>query len=266
MKKGHNKIDDFTLISFRLSKFMVDESIWKEEIFESTVAAVAREWDTFNNLREKYESGSNKSRKSNLSKNLCEIKNIEESLNTHLSLILKIETNSSVGTANLVKSLNEKRDKILDSEKVLLKLQSKVTCKDTLNALRRRIIQITNTKNYNKKYSKSNVSLSCNNDCSLSWETSFEILIEIENGDSPTWKRQLNRYLSVSELISLGNLVNDSTAVSEKELGCYIPERMRCNQHISNVLNMLQSHFPVLILYKKDCRYIINMHQIDFHN
>ena len=125
---------------------MVDESIWKEEIFESTVAAVAREWDPFNNLREKYESGSNKSRKSNLSKILREIKNIEESLNTHLSLILKIETNSSVGIANLVKSLNEKRDKILDSVKVLLKLQSKVTCKDTLNALRRRIIQITNTK------------------------------------------------------------------------------------------------------------------------
>ena len=69
---------------------MVDESIWKEKIFESTVAAVARKWDTFNNLQDKYESGSNKSRKSNLSKNLCEIKNTEESLNTHLSLILKI--------------------------------------------------------------------------------------------------------------------------------------------------------------------------------
>ena len=100
----------------------------------------------------------------------------------------------------------------------------------------------------------------------MSSETSFEILIEIENGDSPSWKRQLNRYLPVSELISLGNLIKDSTAVSEKDLGYYIPERMRCNQHISNVLNMLQSHFPVLILHKKDCRYIINMHQIDFHN
>ena len=64
-----------------------------------------------------------------------------------------------------------------------------------------------------------------------------ENLVEMENGNSANWKRQVNRYLSISELIVLGNLLKDSTAVSDKELVFYVPDRLHPN--LNNVMKQL---------------------------
>ena len=98
--------------------------------------------------------------------------------------------------------------------------------------------------------------LTCFNNSSSSWESALESLLEIENGNSANWQSQVNRNLSISELIDLGN----STTVSDKELVFYIPDRLQSN--LNNIINQLATHLPLLMVHKPDSRFIVNMHQI----
>ena len=52
-------------------------------------------------------------------------------------MLISWKTEASIGINELVKSLNEKREKILDALKSLVCLQAKVTSKELLNSLRR---------------------------------------------------------------------------------------------------------------------------------
>ena len=61
-------------------------------------------------------------------------------------MLISWKTEASIGINELVKSLNEKREKILDALKSLVFLQAKVTSKALVNSLRRRIKQMTLTK------------------------------------------------------------------------------------------------------------------------
>ena len=105
--------------------------------------------------------------------------------------------------------------------------------------------------------------ITCFNNSSLSWESAFEILIEIENGNSE-WAGRDDKCFSISELISLGNLLQDCTAIFDSEFALYVPKRL--NSKISTIITQIAVHFPVLVLNKADCQYIVNMHQIDFND
>ena len=78
------------------------------------------------------------------------------------------------------------------------------------------------TQSYARNFPKSSVSVICFNNSSLSWESAFDILVEIENGDSEKWADQTDQCFSVPEL--LGNLQKDCTAVVDSELVLYIPK------------------------------------------
>ena len=56
-------------------------------------------------------------------------------------------TNSSPGINDLVKNLTEKKYQNLNIVKTLLQLQNKVTTKETLNSLKRRLKQMMATQN-----------------------------------------------------------------------------------------------------------------------
>ena len=112
-----------------------------------------------------------------------------------------------------------------------------MTSKELLNSLRRRIKQMTLTKNFAVN-TQTTVSFS------LSWESANEVLIEIENSNTSRWNRLLHKLLSISELIQLVNLLRDSTGVSMDELLFYVPSRFKdlsipANQLLSHLL----SHF-----------------------
>ena len=66
-------------------------------------------------------------------------------------------------------------------------------------------------------------SVSCSNGCSLSWDLAHELLVEMVNGVSGSWKLCCDKFLSISELIRLASLLKDSTAVSQKELAFHVP-------------------------------------------
>ena len=169
------------------------------------------------------------------------------------------KTEASIGINELVKSLNEKREKILDALKSLVCLQAKVTSKELLNSLRRRIKQMALTKNFSVN-TQTSVNISCNNNCSLSWESATETLIENENCNASSWNGFLHKLLSISELIQLANLLRDSTAVSMDEL---VPSRFK---DLSIVANQLLSHLPLLFIKKPNCQYLFNMHQVELNN
>ena len=115
------------------------------------------------------------------------------------------------------------------------------------------------TKNFSVN-TQTTVNIPCNNDCSLSWESATETLIEIENSNTSSWNSFLHKLLSIFELIQLANLLRDSTAVSMDEL---VPSRFK---DLSIVANQLLSHLPLLFIKKPNCQYLVNMHQVELNN
>ena len=236
--------------------------IWNEPIFKTTCGTASTSWSIFNNLREKYFSSSAKSR--NLVKTLAEIREFEDKLSKLFPSIVAVTTASSVGPiSSLVRNLNLKKEKMLEAVSSLLELQVEVTKKKLIYGLRRRIVQKQKSESYAKKFPSSPPLITCFNNSSLSWESAFEILIEIENGNSE-WAGRDDNCFSISELISLGNLLKDCTAILDSEFAIYVPKRL--NSKISTIITQIAVHFPVLVLNKADCQYIVNMHQIDFND
>ena len=90
-------------------------------------------------LRGQYKDYSTLKRKSNLSKILSDIASIENALSEQLNSVARVVIKSSIGINKLVKNSTEKKSQILNVVKTLLQLQSKVTAKETLNSLRRRL-------------------------------------------------------------------------------------------------------------------------------
>ena len=172
------------------------------------------------------------------------MKSVEGSIAEQIKVLTSWKTEASMSINELVKSLNEKRQKILHALKSLVCLQAKVTSKELLNSLRHRIKQMTLTKNFAVN-TQITVNISFNNSCSLSWESAVETLIEIENSNPSRWSRLLHKLLSISELIQLANL--DSTAVSMDKLLFYVPSRFI---DLSIVANLLLSHLPFLLVKK----------------
>ena len=185
-----------------------------------------------------------------LTKWLADIEECELGLNTKFSSIASISTDSSAGISNLVRNLNLKEEEILNAVSSLLELHIKISYKDLMYALRRRIVQQRQTQSYARNFPKSPISITCFNNNSFS---AFDILVEIDNGDSEKWADQTDRCFSVSELLSLNNLLNDCTAVVDSELVLYIPKRL--SSKLSNVITQLAAHFPVLIINKPNCPY-----------
>ena len=142
-------------------------------------------------------------------------------------------------------------------------MQAKVTSKELLNSLRRRIKQMTSTKNFAVN-TQATVNISCNNNCSLSWESAIEtISTKIEKSNTSRWNRLLHKFLSISELIQLANLPRASTAVSMGELLFYVPSRFK---DLSIIANQLLSHLPLLLVKKLNSQYLINMHEVELGN
>ena len=69
------------------------------------------------------------------------------------------------------------------------------------------------------------MTLTCRNNCSLTWGSAIEILIELEIGRSFGYKTNERKFLTVQELISVANLLKDSTAIFDEEFALYLPLR-----------------------------------------
>ena len=244
-----------------VTKFLTDNSIWNEDVLSSTCKSVADVWGVFNDLRSKYEASSVRSRESSLSKKLEQIAEFECDLKSQITDILAIDTSSTLGIDCLVRNANMKKEAVLNITRSLLTLQSKVTENELLYSLRRRLRQIMGTKKY-LPAPKESVKLICRNDCSLTWSFALDILTEIENGNSFGDKRENRKFLAISELIEISNLLKDSSAVSEQELLFYIPSRLI--KEVDSVLEQLCTHLPVFILRNDKHRYVINMYQLGF--
>ena len=200
-----------------------------------------------NNLREQHTKYSLLQCSSSLAKTFLDVKDnisVEDNIAEQIKVLISWKTEASIGINELVKSLNEKWEKILDTFKSLVCLQAKMASKELLNALRRRIKQMTLTKNFSVN-TQTTVNISCNNNCSLSGESAIGTLIEIENSNTSRWNRLLYKLRTISELIEIANLEKDSTAVSLDELLFYVPLRFK---DLSIVANQLLSHLSFLLV------------------
>ena len=79
---------------------------------------------------------------------MLDMKSVEDNIAEQIKVLISWKTKASIGINELVKSLNEKLEKILDALKSLVCLQAKVTSKELLNSLHRGIKQMTLTKNF----------------------------------------------------------------------------------------------------------------------
>ena len=73
--------------------------------------SVEKEWDIFNNLREQYTKYSSLQRNSNLAKTLLDVKSIEDNMAEQTKVLISWKIEASIGINELVKSLNEEREK-----------------------------------------------------------------------------------------------------------------------------------------------------------
>ena len=73
--------------------------------------SVEKEWDIFNNLREQYTKYSSLQRNSNLAKTLLDVKSIEDNIAEQTKVLISWKIEASIGLNELVKSLNEEREK-----------------------------------------------------------------------------------------------------------------------------------------------------------
>ena len=79
---------------------------------------------------------------------MLDMKSVEDNIAEQIKVLILWKTKASIGIYELVKSLNEKWEKILDALKLLVCLQAKVTSKELLDSLQRQIKQMTLTKNF----------------------------------------------------------------------------------------------------------------------
>ena len=243
------------------AKFINDESILKEDVFTTTCTSVANEWGVFNELRQRYENTSARSRQSDFAKKLKGVVEIECDLKSKIMNIMDINTAGAIGLDCLIRNANIKKEALLNLTRSLLSLKLEVTNKELLYSLRRRVRQIMETKKYLPTKNEL-VKLVCRNDCTLTWGAALDLLTEFENGNSFVHKRNATKFLTVAELISISNLLKDSSAVSENELLFYLPSRLQ--KEVDSIIEQLCTHLPILILHKATQRYVINMFQIDF--
>ena len=73
--------------------------------------SVEKEWGIFNNLREQYTKYSSLQRNSNLAKTLLDVKSIEDNIAEQTKVLISWKIEASIGINELVKSLNEEREK-----------------------------------------------------------------------------------------------------------------------------------------------------------
>ena len=73
--------------------------------------SVEKEWDIFNNLREQYTKYSSLQQNSNLAKTLLDVKSIEDNIAEQTKVLISWKIEASIGINELVKSLNEEREK-----------------------------------------------------------------------------------------------------------------------------------------------------------
>ena len=89
-------------------------------------------WDIFNNFHEQYTKYSSLQRNLSLAKTLLDVKSVEDNIAEQIKGLISWKTEATIGINELVKSLNEKREKLLDALKSLVCLQAKVTSKELL--------------------------------------------------------------------------------------------------------------------------------------
>ena len=97
----------------------------------------------------------------------------------------------------------------------------------------------------------------------LTWEIALNNFVEMGNGNLLSLFG--NCYLTLNELMHVGELLQDTSALSFEDLSRYLPDQFT-NQNLSvkSIFNnQIRSHFPVLIVSKRNRSYII-IYQLNF--
>ena len=108
------------------------------------------------------------------------------------------------------------------------------------------------------------VKITCLNASDLNWEIALNNLVEMGNGN--LLSRSGNCYLTLNELMRVGEILQDTSALSFDDLSHYLPDQfINQNLSIKSIFNnQIRSHFKVLIVSKRIWSYIINIYQLSF--
>lgn len=95
------------------------------------------------------------------------------------------------------------------------------------------------------------VKITCLNASDLNWEIALNNLVEMGNGN--LLSRSGNCYLTLNELMRVGEILQDTSALSFDDLSHYLPDQfINQNLSIKSIFNnQIRSHFKVLIVSKR---------------
>ena len=243
-----------------------DDPLWKEIIFKQTILATAKAWNVFFSLSQKYDINRQKSKTSSLQKSLQNINAKISEVKKCFAEISEISVNASVGVSVLAANLTKKMAKLMEAVKLLAEITSLTSDKNLLRSLRRRIRQQEETMlGLLHRRRVENCQINCMNSSSLTWEDALSSLETLQNGNKKF--KMSNAMLTIEEVIKIGTMMSEATAVSIEELKLYLPARLitATGEILNSALKQLLIAYPLLLMKRSGHIFLINMHQMEFN-
>ena len=197
-----------------LGNFFTDDAV-EDQFLMQTLASLAYSWNAFNSLRATYGVSSKKNRKSQLKDNL----HGTDLLCNELVNLLKQCSDCKKSPAMNVSMLSQTYMKKLEVVKEIIakvgQVNAKISDHFLLSNLRRPIKQQEGGKtNLVCRNPGELAECFCYNDYKLTWEVTFDNILEMENNGS------LRQLLSCKQLKDIAYVISENIVISADEIEC----------------------------------------------
>ena len=255
-RENYLKANEYQLIRKCLSEmgakglddFFTEEVISDRSLMQ-TLAAFSYALDSFNSLRTTYILCSKKDRKSQLKARLNEIDLLCDQLKDLLKECADCKKQPAMNIHMITQTYLKKGEIIKDVIVKAGQINLKVSDSSLLNDLRRRIKQQQGDKlDLTSRSLNELTECFCYNNCAMTWEETFDRLVDTENGN------ELQQPLSYDQLKEVADIISENIVTSQAEL-----ENVTTNDAIHQVLKLM----PVMLL-KKEKPVFINLHEFVF--
>ena len=233
------------------------EDVKKSGSFMKAFKALVSHYFQFDSFYAQYRSQGLRFRKqSKLKEALDNVEKAKNSLAKSLRELSGVKINAAVGLDVLEANVKQKRSMVTVCTLKIAKLLKLVSDKKLLQDLRGQVSQLGEI--VDKELTDDdlkNVESECWNDHSLTWSSAFENIIEKQNSAV-----EVNGPLNILDLISVGTLIEDSTAIPFEHLFTIYPiSKAQKNQLMDEIL----LHFPVVYV-NIGRKMLVNIWQVDF--
>lgn len=228
----------------RLDDFFTDDIVSDDSLVK-TLASISFDWKTFSSLRKSYLNQSKYKRNSNIKSNLREIDIKCSELAMIFGEVCKLRTNPTMRAALISETYLKKAEKIKELICTIGIIQTKITNKDLLSNLRRRLKQQSN--NSTSRKSGELHKCICYNNSKLSWEDTFDVFLDHENSNLA-----LHGPLTTTQLTEIGQIISENIVTTVSEIEIVMND---------DCLHQILRHMPVMFLKTEKSGVFLNLQE-----